>query len=354
MTTLLVTSTSGGTGKTAITVALGQLAQQQGATVGYMKPKGTNLESAVGKTRDEDPMIARQLLDLDAEMHQLEPVVYSPTFVQEAIRGRADPAELRADIETNFADLATDTDIMLLEGSDHHFTGGTVDLTDADIAELLDAKVLVVSEYTEAVDVDEVIASGEEFGDRLAGVLFNDVSPDRYDELVEDAMPFLNGRGINSFGAVPHDEKLGGVTVSELAEGIGAELLTPDLPNDDRIERFVVGAMSSSEALKQLRRTRNAAVITGGDRSDIQAAAMEAAGVGCVILTGGYRPSNAVLGEATSNGVPIMLVQSDTRTTIDRTESMLGSGRTRTPETVERMADLLADSVDIESMLGLE
>mgnify|MGYP000335404139 CR=1 FL=1 len=354
MTTLLVTSTSGGTGKTAITVALGRLAQERGATVGYMKPKGTNLESAVGKTRDEDPMLARDVLDLDAEMHQLEPVVYSPTFIQEAIRGRADPAALRADIESKFTELAADTDIMLLEGSDHHFTGGTVELTDADIAEFLDAKVLLVSNYSEAGDTDEVLASDSEFGDRLAGVLFNDVSPDRYDELVEDTMPFLDGKGVDSFGAVPHDEALGGVTVAELADGIGAELLTPDLPADNRIERFLVGAMGRSEALKQLRRTRNAAVITGGDRSDIQAAAMNAAGVGCVILTGGYRPSNAVLGEATSNNVPVMLVQSDTRTTIDRTESLLGSGRTRKAETVERMAELLADSFSIDSLLDLD
>jgi len=49
----------------AITVALGRLAQQRDATVDYMKPKGTNLESAVGKPRDEDPMLARDMLDLD-------------------------------------------------------------------------------------------------------------------------------------------------------------------------------------------------------------------------------------------------------------------------------------------------
>lgn len=353
MTTLLVTSTTGGTGKTAITVALGQLAQNRDASVRYMKPKGTNLESAVGKTRDQDPMLAREVLGLDSPMHQLEPVVYSPTFVQEAIRGRADPDQLREDIVSNYEELAEDTDLMLLEGADHHWTGGTVDLTDAEIAELLDAQVLLVSDYTEAGDVDEVLAARKEFGDRLSGVLFNDVSPDRYDELVNDAMAFLDGKGVQSHGAVPHDEQLGGVTVSDLAEGIGAKVLTPDVATEGRIERFLVGAMGSATALKQLRRTRNAAVITGGDRSDIQTAAVQASGVGCVILTGGYRPSDAVLGEAASQGVPILLVQSDTRTTIDRTESILGSGRTRTPAAVERMAELLSDSISVDELLDL-
>lgn len=354
MTTVLVTSTTGGTGKTAITVALGKLAKQRDVSVGYMKPKGTNLESVVGKTRDEDPMLAREVLDLDAPMHQLEPVVYSPTFVQEAIRGRARPDELREDIESNFAALAEEADVMVLDGSTHRWTGGSVDLTDHDIADLLDAKVVLVSDYSEAGDVDEVLAAHREFGDRLAGVLFNDVSPDRYDELVDDAVPFLAGKGVETTGVIPHDEQLGGVTIEDLADGIGANVLTTDVSLDKKIDRFLVGAMGSSAALEQLRRTRKAAVITGGDRSDIQTAAIEAKGVDCMILTGGYRPSNAVLGKATSNDVPILLVQSDTRTTIDRTEAVLGSGRTRTPEAVDRMATLLSESVSIESLLDLE
>lgn len=351
MKSILVTSTTGGTGKTAITVALGRLAQKRGQTVGYMKPKGTNLESVVGKTRDEDPMLARELLDLDGGMHQLEPVVYSPTFVQEAIRGRTDPDQLRADIEEHFETLAEDVDLMLLEGSTFRWTGASVGLTDNDIADLLDTEVLLISGYTEASDVDEVLAAKAEFGDRLTGVLFNDVSPDRYDELAEDAMAFLDGNGVHSYGALPHDEQLGGVTVADLVDGVGGELLTPDVPTDGRIERFLVGAMGGSSALSRLRRARNAALITGGDRSDIQTAALQASGVGCVVLTGGYRPSEAVLGTATSEEVPIVLVQSDTRTTIDRTESVLGSGRTRTPEAVDRMAELLTESITVDSLL---
>lgn len=94
MNTVLVTSTGESTGKTAITLALGVLATERGLDVGYMKPKGTRLQSSTGKTLDEDPMLARELLDIDAEMHQLEPVVYSPTFIQGAVRGKENAEEL--------------------------------------------------------------------------------------------------------------------------------------------------------------------------------------------------------------------------------------------------------------------
>ncbi len=353
-TTILVSSTEDGTGKTAIAIALAKLASEHGASVGYMKPKGTRLESAVGKTLDQDPMLAREILDLDAEMHQLEPIVYSPTFVTEVLRGREDPDSLRESVQTNFEELAADVDVMVLEGGGRLSTGAIVELTDQDIVELLDAQLLLVSHFTEARDVDDVYAAANTVGDRFAGVIYNDISRSEFDLLTEEVMPFLDSRGIASLGHIPSDELLSGVTVGELSDELGATLLTPDVDTDSRVERFSVGAMGGDSALKQLRRTRKAAVITGGDRSDIQTAALQASGVECLVLTGGYRPSNAIIGRATEEDLPILLVQSETRVAIDRVEAVLRSGRTQRPETVERMAEHLDSTVDIASLFGLD
>lgn len=354
MSTLLVSSTEEGTGKTAITIALAKLAQERGETVGYMKPKGTRPESAVGKTRDQDPALAREVLGLDAGMHTLEPVVYSPTFVKEAIRGRENIPALHSRVEETFETLAAGVDHMFLEGGGRLWTGGIVELTDADVAELLDAEVLLVSDYDRPDDVDDILAGAGMVDDRLRGVLFNDVAGPSVDELTVDVMPFLDGRGIESVGVVPYDEELAGVTVAELADSLGAEVLTPEVSTEGRLERFSVGAMGSDAALRQFRRIQNAAVITGGDRADIQTAALQAPGVSCLVLTGGYRPSSAVLGEAADRNVPVLLVRTDTRATIDRTESRLRSGRAQRPETVERMAEVLGRAVDVDALLGLE
>ncbi len=351
--TLLVTSTEEGIGKTAITIALAKAAQEAGKTVGYMKPKGTRLQSAVGKTRDEDPMLARELLDFDAEMHEMEPIVYSPTFIKEAIRGREDTDELRERVVENYEALAEDRDTMLVEGSDRLETGGIVDLTDADIAEAIDARVLLVSSYTEPGDADEVLAAADQLGDRLAGVLFNGVTESAMDELDDDVIPFLEGRGVSVFGVLPRVQDLAGITVGDLARSLGADVLTNEASTDVHVERFTVGAMGGNKALDQFRRTRDAVMVSGGDRSEVQTAALEASGIKALLLTGGFRPASAVLGRAEKENVPILLVQSDTRTTIDRVEDVLHSGRTRDAETVTRMQELLGDGVDVHSLLRL-
>ncbi len=347
---LLVTGTEDSIGKTGIALALARLARDDGADVGYMKPKGTRLESNVGKTLDADPMLARDLLDLDEEMHELEPVVYSPTFVQQAIRGRESGDEVGERVREAFDGIAAERDLVVLEGGGGPATGTVISLTDRDLADLVDARVLVVAGYEEPWDVDAALAYAERFGDRLAGVVFNGVPDQAYDELETDVVPFLEGRGVPVHGVMPRVQDLAGVTVGDLADELGATTLT-DVPTDAYVERFSVGAMSGDEALRQFRRTKDAAVITGGDRSEIHTAALEAPGVKCLILTGGHRPPSAVLGKATEKGVPVLSVQSDTLTTVERADAVVRSGRARDERTVDRVQELVTGHVDVDAIL---
>jgi len=349
--TILVASIEDSTGKTAVTLALGRLAQERGLRVGYMKPKGTRLQSNVGKTLDEDPMLARELLGLESEMHQMEPIVYSPTFVKGVLRGQENADELGEIVETQFAELAADTDLMLVEGGGTWTTGGMVDLTDADIAERLDAGVLLVANYERANDLDDVAAAAAAFGDRLAGVLFNGVTDAAFDELESEAVPFLEDRGVPVLGVVPRERDLAGVRVGDLASELGAEVVNEG-DSESYVERFLVGAMSGDAALRYFRRTKNAAVITGGDRSEIITAALEAPGVTAIILTGGHRPTGAILGKAKKRGVPILLATGDTLSVVDRAEAIVNTGRARDEETISRMQHLLHDHADVDAILG--
>ena len=348
--TLLVSSLAESTGKTAITLALARLARSAGDSVGYMKPKGTRLQSNVGKTLDEDPLLARELLELEAEIHDLEPVVYSPTFIEQVIRGREDPDDLRERVREAFETLAADHDRLFVEGGGRYDIGQIVDLTDADIAALFDARVLLVASYEIPADIDDVLAAADQFGDRLAGVVFNDVPDAAYDQLETDVVPFLEGQGIPVHGVLPSERELSGVTVADLADELGATMLV-DEGQDSYVERFSVGAMGADSALRRFRRTKDAAVITGGDRAEIHTAALEAPGIRCLILTGGHRPPGTILGQASEKGVPILSVQTDTLATVERAEDVIRSGRTRDAETVDRMEQLLSDHAAVDEIL---
>jgi len=346
---VFVTATAEGTGKTAIAVAIAKLAQERDLDVGYFKPKGTRLRSPVGKTRDEDPMLAKDVLGIEADLADLEPVVYSPAFVEESIRADR-TEEVRERVRESFQALADEYDLVVVEGGGRLSTGGIVGLTDPDVAEMLDARTLLVAGFETTGDVDEVLDAAGRFEGRLAGVLFNAVADANFDALNTDVVPFLEGRGIEVLGIVPRVQELAGVTVADMCESLDAELLNPEASTDAFVERFSVGAMGGDSALRHFRRLRDAAVVTGGDRPEIQTAALDAGGVKCLVLTGGLRPSGAILGKATEADVPVLLVQSETKATVDRIENVLSTGRTRDVATVDRMVELLGDHADVASL----
>jgi BioD-like phosphotransacetylase family protein len=349
---LLVGSVAGSGGKTAVALALATLAQERGLDVGYAKPKGTRLRSRVGKTLDEDPMLARELLGTDDEVHEMEPVVYSPTFVEGAIEGREDPAVLRERVEESFATVAEGRDLVVIEGGDSLATGSAVGLSDPEVAELLDAQILLLADHDEPGDVDDVLAAAADAGDRLGGVLFNRIADADYETVAADLAPFLEGRGVPSLGVLPRDPSLAGVDVATLTDELGAETLT-ETPGDGLVRGFLVGAMGGDAALRHIRRRRDVAVITGGDRSDVLTAAIDAGGVSCLVLTGGHRPSGAILGKAETAGVPVLLVDTDTLTAVERAEEVVHDGRTRDAETVATMRELLTDHTDVAAILDL-
>ena len=350
MKNLLLTSSQNSTGKTAVALALGRLAQDRDLSVGYMKPKGTRLQSNVGKTLDTDPMLAREVLSIEAEMHEMEPIVYSTTFVEGAIRGRENVEELQERIVEAYETLAADRDFMVLEGGDRCTTGGIVDLADDDIARELDADVLLLERLDSVNDVDRLLGVADRVGDRIAGVVFNGVSDSMYDLVESDIVPFLEGRDIPVLGVLPHNRELAGVTVADLTDELGGRVLTGG-EEEVFIERVLVGAMSGEAALSHFRRTKDAAVVTGGDRADIQRAALEAPGVKALILTGGFEPPGAVLGKASDHDVPVVSVRTDTLATIERAEELIRGGRVRDARTVETMTKLLHDHVDVGPLL---
>ena len=80
-------------------------------------------------------------------------------------------------------------------------------------------------------------------------------------------------------------------------------------------------------------------------------AALDAPGVNCLVLTGGHRPSGAILGEAEEQGMPVGTVQTDTITTIERIESLIHGGRVRDEATVATMQELLHQHADVDALL---
>jgi hypothetical protein len=122
------------------------------------------------------------------------------------------------------------------------------------------------------------------------------------------------------------------------------------------VESLTIGAMNVNSALKYFRKRRNMAVVTGGDRTDIQMAALETS-TQCLILTGQLPPQPIILTRAEELEIPVLSVDLDTLTTVEIIDQTFGQVRLHEPIKVRCIQEIMAQHFDVErlmSQLGLE
>lgn len=118
------------------------------------------------------------------------------------------------------------------------------------------------------------------------------------------------------------------------------------------VETLTIGAMNVNSALRYFRKGINMAVVTGGDRTDIQFAALETS-TQCLVLTGQIPPIPTILERATDLEIPILAVDSDTLSTVERIDELFGQVRLHQPIKVKCVQDLVAAHLDLDRLMHL-
>jgi BioD-like phosphotransacetylase family protein len=189
-------------------------------------------------------------------------------------------------------------------------------------------------------------------GERCGGVVFNFVGPDEEETLSGALGNHLEARGIPVLGMLPRDDLLGAITVRELVEHLPAKLLCCEKALNELIVHFVIGAMGVASAAKYFRQLADKAVITGGDRADIQLAALQTA-TKAIVLTGNIYPSGPIVKRAQQLGIPLLLAPHDTLSTVEKMEQITGRLRVRQSAKVARARALFEKHVAMDRICAL-
>lgn len=345
---LLIGSTEPNSGKSAMVLGLAHQFQQRGVKIAYSKPLGTCWDEPLLKDQEADVQFISETLKLSTD--QVLPVILA---LKEAAIQRRVQGEDTTDYQQQLlqSTQVKDADLVLLEGPANLEEGTLFDLSLPQIAECLDAPVLLVARFHSLLIVGALLSAKKRLGDRLLGVVINDIPENRIDEVKETVQPFLEQHHIPILGLLPGNALLRSVAVSELVKLLNAEVLCRPDRLDLMVESLSIGAMNVNSALKYFRKGRNMAVVTGGDRADIQLAALETS-TQCLILTGHMPPSQAVISRAEDLEIPILSVDLDTLTTVEIVDHAFGHVRVHEPIKVQCMYQLMETHFDTERLLA--
>jgi uncharacterized protein len=352
MATLYVASTEAYVGKSALCIALVRRMRQDGFRVGYMKPLSAAADPTADEAIDGDAAFVRQTLGLTEPMEQVAPVLLTQGVVERMLRGDAPYAQQAFDA---YNAMARANDAVVIEGTARWSDGTLLGLSADQISDALQAPILLLLRYHSPLIVDTALAVQRFIGDRLLGIVFNQVEEAQLSFVRGKVVPFLEEKGIPVLAVLPQDAQLGCIDVGELADYLGGQVIGRVEERARLVETLMVGAMGSESALALFGRKANKAVVTGGDRSDLQLAAL-ATSTNALILTGGVRPTQAVLDRADECGATLIVLGDDTATAIERAEAAMSRVRFHQPAKLARFTALLDEHLDVTRLydgLGL-
>ena len=351
---LIIGSLDSYSGKSTAVLGLAHCLQQRRVDIAYGKPLGTVPEDGVALgegsvSLDPDVEFLVTTLNLGRDRVYAPLLTLSDETIEQSLVEETPPSYTAQLQET----LAQSTvPLVLLEGPGTLDEGPLYGLSLEQMAEATDAVVVLVIRFHSLKTVERLVAAKQRLGDRLIGVILNDVPSLHLPKVEARIKPFLQRHGVPVVGVIPHNEVLKSVSVGELVKRLGGEILCSKERMDLMVETLYIGAMNVNSALEYFRQGHNMAIVTGGDRTDLQLAALETS-TQCLVLTGHIAPTPQILARAEEMEIPILTVDLDTLSTVEIIEHAFGEVRLHDGIKREYVFQLSHDSFDLDLLLSL-
>ena len=351
---LIIASTEAYCGKSATILGLSHLSHARDISVGYGQPLATDLRQSIKNLESaDDAKFLANILDLPSDRAKSPLLSLDRDTINHRLKG-SDSRDYGTAVKEYVSQI--EGDLIFLEGASNLWEGSIFNLSVPEIAEAVDASILLVTRYHPLVLVSSLVTAKKFLGDRLLGVVINDIPLAEMSTATETIKPYLEQQQIPVLGMLPKDSILNSVSVREIATRLQAEVICGSEHLDWMVESLSIGAMNVNSALGYFRQRENMAVITGGDRAELQMAALETS-THCLILTGRIPPKDIIIERAESLEIPILSVDTDTLTTVEVVDDAFGKVPIYEAIKISQIKHLMEQHFDMDRLikhLGLE
>lgn len=325
MSLLIIASDSPGAGKTATALALARISNENGVSASAFKPFAFTDD-------DPDQAVFAALANPAPDGWPIRVGDSGPT--SDEIAAAARPLSIAA---------AGDNPVIVEIPSEIDAGG---------LADAWDASVLLVAAYRRDLRASDLSEWQYALGDRFAGILVNGLTRYLGTEASDNLIPSLEEAGMPLVGIIPEDRFMLSLSVEEIRAGLNGRYVVDEGDLNAPIEWLQVGGMSLDPGELRFGLYDNNAIVVRGDRPDIQMSALNSS-VSCLVLTGGIEPIEYITYEAGEEEVPMMVVETDTDSTMSALNEVTTSARMNSAAKVGRFAELLRTHADSDMLRSL-
>ena len=357
---IFVAATRMDDGKTTTSVGLFAALQQRFPRMGYIKPVGQRFVEIEGAKIDEDTVLMNDTYSVRTPLRAMSPIAVEPDFTRRYLSGGI-THQLHDRVRTAFDIAAWEKDFVIIEGTGHAGVGSVFDLSNAAVASLLKAKVIIVSRGGIGRPIDEIsmnLALFEKFGVEVIGAIINKVVPEKMAMLKEYATIGLAKLGLPLLGILPLNTELYKPTVNQACVHLKGQFLAGAQHKRRRIAKIGVGAMSSRHIGRLL--APGTLIITPGDREDLimtileEEAKMSSRGtLAGVVLTDGILPQDNVLEAIRQRTLPFISTSADVSSATTTIGKMTVKTEVGDSDKIGMIQKLVQDHVQVDRIIDL-
>jgi len=362
---IYVAATGQHVGKTTSTLGLVINLGERDFRTGYCKPVGQEYLTVDGKVADKDAVLFSQVVGFD-----IIPEIHSPVVLAQGATKQFldDPSHFHypALLREAASQLEAANDIMVYEGTGHPGVGSVVNLSNADVAELLGAGIIMVVEGGIGRTIDRLHMSTALFREKnlpILGVIVNKVIPEKREEIEHYLSLKLGQMGMPLLGVVPYDRSLSFPIMETINQAVNGKVIINEHRLSNRVEDIIAGSLVDVDEFNTF---RNILLVVSYKRINeavdkIHAIArmkkLQRSPLSGVIVTGDGRHENWYKLEdihhpyLLDHEIPILTTVLDTYGSVVKISRIEVKINTRTPWKVKKAIALIKDHVNFDLLL---
>jgi len=252
---LFVAATGQNSGKTTTSLSLLHLARKKYDKIGFIKPIGPKLATLNGRLVDKDAALMAQVYGLEKYLEYMSPVVLQPGTTKKVLEGEILPADFEQKVLTAVEVLDRACDFLIVEGAGHSGVGTVLGMSNAHIARLVDAPVLMVTGGGIGNVVDSVGMNAALFhqeGADIRAIVANKIIPEKREETLHYLDLAFRDSGIKVIGGFNYQPILANPTLRRISSVLGLPI-QGNREEDMRIVHHIqIGAASTQRVVEIL------------------------------------------------------------------------------------------------------
>jgi BioD-like phosphotransacetylase family protein len=354
---IFIAATRMNDGKTTTSLALFAALRNLTPKVGFIKPVGQRFVEVGGYKVDEDSVLLDRIFDVEVPIEAMSPIAIHSTFTREFLD---DPVENHAGIIDKmcraFDRAAFEKDYIIVEGTGHAGVGSVFNLSNADVAKRLKAKVIIVASGGIGRPIDEIALNQALFaqaGVEVIGAIINKVKPEKLETIEKYNRIALRHMGIPLLGCIPVENKLTIPKLNQVVSEVNGRWLNGrQYGATERVEQVIIGAMAAKGLVDLLQ--RGTLIITPGDREDILLGAIAAEGiagekvVSGIILTRNVLPHPRLMEMIYKTSIPVIICQNDSYAVASKINKMTVKTQPSDTDKIPIIKNLVTENIDLD------